>query len=404
MSDTAYPDPSPPKDYITRKSLLEDLAEKKKQADSFRITRKSLLEDLAVKKKHLDSFRDLCRDRWWSLSDASSEVRGNKEIILEAVQKDWRALQYASNALKANKEVVLAAVRHASKAILFACNSLKGDKQVVLECVQQDGNCLRFASDELRADKECVLAAVSNQPEALKFALEGLHQDRDCLIAAGLWDQGYEARASSMVGTTKVVLSTKFSLHEDSTPTATQFTVLLKAHPCFKKNHHQGGDNKKPCNNFVVYSPNAFQKGTCDPEWTRMEWPCRGTLETCRMPLEKSPNQPICWRVSFRHHLEEARDTMGFMVQIVELRHQGTHTSYEYQHQLGKGQEIERVMAREVGVKVFVAYQSLHPCFRHRLQFEREDIDRLCQRIQEWYDSGGTDREVCHVGEHILGT
>lgn len=403
MSDLVQPEQASPKDLrILRSSLLKDLArfaaEKKKEPDA------DASDGQAGGR--------IGREHWWSLRDAPPETRGKKELVLEAVQKDWRALQYASHALKADKEVVQAAVRHAGKAILFASDSLKADKEVVLECVQQDGNCLRFASNELRADKECVLVAVSNRSEALKFALEGLHQDRDCLIAAGLWDEGYdaphplatEANGTDKSHTKKVVLSTKFSLHEDSTPTATQFTVLLKAHPYF----HQGTsrapssslDNATQ-NKFVVYSPNAFQKGTCDPEWTRMEWPCRGTPATCRMPPS---NQPICWRVSFRRHLEEARDTMGFMVQIVELCQQGTHTSYEYHHQLGMGQEIERVMAREVGAKVFVVYQSMHQSFRHRLEFEEGDIDRLSQFIQEWYAGGCSDREVCHVGTQISGT
>ena len=148
------------------------------------------------------------------------------------------------------------------------------------------------------------MAAVTTTPTSLKFALRGLNQDRDCLIAAKLWDGDYDHPQTSsrnlqqcsndkkkvngsekmMMRKKRIVLSTRFSLGEESSPTATNFTVLFKSHPYIKSNGE-----------FVVHSPNAFSKGTCDPEWTRLEWPCRGTRETCRMVVvsEHSPSSRI---------------------------------------------------------------------------------------------------------------
>ena len=208
---------------------------------------------------------------------------------------------------------MLEAVRHhQGKTILLAADdNLRADREIMLECVQQDGNCLRFASSELRSDKELVLAAVTNKPEALKFALEGLTQDKDCLIAAGiLWDQ-YPAK-NNTASTRKIVLSTRFSLDEDSTPTATQFTVLWKEHPYFQRSH-------------TIYSPNAVSKATCDPQWTDWDWHCRGTKETCQMDINNTSDDPFllcCWRYSFRQHLEQAHNESqeGFM-----LANCGTH-------------------------------------------------------------------------------
>ena len=42
---------------------------------------------------------------------------------------------------------------------------------------------------------------------------------------------------------------------------ATEYAVQLKQHEYLRN----GG--------FIVYSPHAFAKATCDPEWTRSRWP-----------------------------------------------------------------------------------------------------------------------------------
>ena len=359
----------------------------------------------------------------WQLQDASHDVKNNKEIVLNIVAKDWRALQHASLHLKADKEVVLAAVRHEGKAILWASEILKADRDVILATVNQDGNCLRFASSALRSDKEIVLAAVKNKPESLKFALAGLNQDRECLVAAGLWDENYADGRSSFqnissdtltkegniettplsqqpaIARRKVVLSTRFSLDEDSTPTATRFTVLLK-----KNSFFLSGEEENPSNGdtlTTIYSPNAFNKGTCDPEWTRLEWPCIGTFETCKKVSHLKtgvPNQSqCCWRYSFRWHLQTAKETNGFMIQIVELRQIGDESGYNYEHRLGKGQKIERIMARDVGTKVFVVYQPLNVKYRYREFFHATHISHLVDKINEWYSGRCHDMTVCHV-------
>ena len=104
--------------------------------------------------------------------------------------------------------------------------------------------------------------------------------------------------------------------------------------------------------NFILYSPNAFSKSTCDPNWTSLEWPCRGTLATCRKQdhsLQKShaPTNDSCWRYSYRYHLQHARATSGFMIQVVD------YDPCLKQHILGNGQQIECILAQEVGTKVF---------------------------------------------------
>ena len=243
-------------------------------------------------------------------------------------------------------------------------------------------SALQHASDDLRGDKEVVLTAVKSDSESLKFALNGLNQDPECLIAAKLWDENYESNGQiTPIDATKIVLSTRFSLNARSSSTATQFTKELKLHPYIRD-----GD-------FVVYSPNAFSKGTCDPEWTRLEWTCRGTYKCCKMVEESLktgvPQPGCCWRYSFRYQLEEAKRTEGFMIQLVDCDMRGN------DHVLGKGQQIETEMARDVGTKVFRVYQ---PAWNGNARsFRQNDIGEIVNKIKEWYEGDCKRKLRCDI-------
>ena len=52
------------------------------------------------------------------------------------------------------------------QALRWASKELRGDKEVVLAAVQQNGQVLPFASKELQKDEEVVLAAVKQREEA----------------------------------------------------------------------------------------------------------------------------------------------------------------------------------------------------------------------------------------------
>lgn len=278
---------------------------------------------------------------------ASERLRNDKDVIMAAVQySSGKAIQYASCRLRNDKEVVLATIRaNAIMGIQYASRRLKMDPQVAIEAIKQDGECLKFLHPSMRGNKSFVIAAAKSKPESLKYGMGGLNQDRDCLIAAGLWDKYYDDIKNGMV---RIVLSTRFSLNEESSKTATQFTVCLKAHSHIKEG------------SFLVYSPNAFSKESCDPKWTRFDWPCRGTFDTCQMDealRRGAPTNACCWRYSFRHQLIRAKLVNGIMVQVVELRRATVFGKRGWVHIVGPGQRIEREMARQVGIKVFKIYQ-----------------------------------------------
>ena len=333
------------------------------------------------------------------------------------------------NELFNNKEVILMAcstIEGRGDMLQYATKNIRNDKEVVMTICKRDGNALQYASDNLRADKDIILAAVTTTPISLKYALGGLNQDKDCLIAAGIWDNEYHREfkkdhgggneKSAMttrsqnssctrdpsVGTqlpsqlpsptanftgqkTKLVLSTRFSLNEKSTSQATHFTIELKKNSYVREN-------------FVVYSPNAYSKSTCDPNWTDLEWPCRGTCDTCRMddhfkpPWENDNENPAdastmtslllsggcCWRYSFRWQLETAKKCGGAMIQFVD------YDADNSRHVLGNGQKIETEMARAAGIKIFKFFSGR---WRNSIRFlhMRQLIEALkeCPQTQE---------------------
>ena len=58
-------------------------------------------------------------NNYGSLCWASEEIRGNKNIVMEAVKSNGYEIQYASNELKNDKEVVITALKENKMA--FAC-------------------------------------------------------------------------------------------------------------------------------------------------------------------------------------------------------------------------------------------------------------------------------------------
>jgi hypothetical protein len=204
-----------------------------------------------------------------------------------------------------------------------------------------------------------------------------------------LWNEDYETRQRKMSDDDrrKAVLSTKFSLHEDSQSTVTEFTRLLNDHPYFQEG------------NFDIYSPNAYMKGTCDPQWTRMEWACRGSYETCKKePGLKTgrPHAACCWRYSFRWHLEQTKEMHGFMIQVVDIEQvRKVDRGKNYEYVLGDGQKIETVMAKEVGTKVFRIYRPRALDRENRRQlfqpFRDKHIDILVKHVEGWYQSSCSD-------------
>lgn len=110
-------------------------------------------------------------------------LKGDKEVVLAAVQSYGWALQYASKELRGDREVVLVAVKNFGGALRYASKELKEDREIVLTAVQNFGGELRYAGDELKKDPIVVLAAVKNYRNAFMWASEELKRDKEFLLA-----------------------------------------------------------------------------------------------------------------------------------------------------------------------------------------------------------------------------
>mmetsp|Transcript_6533 Transcript_6533/g.11425 ORF Transcript_6533/g.11425 Transcript_6533/m.11425 type:complete len:299 (-) Transcript_6533:79-975(-) len=266
---------------------------------------------------------------------------------------------------------------------------VRNNRNILLASVQKNGYALEYASPSLQNDKQVVMAAVKNRPNAIKYAHEQKKRDPDILVAASMYDENYDAMRKQHPYAKKIAMSTRFSLNPTSNSQSNKLTQLLK-----KSNFYQEGD-------FLVYAPNAFNKQTCDPQWTRFDWPCRGTVDTCRyenkLTDDGHPTDDCCWRYSFRSQLQEAKDTGGFMLQVVET---GTRVGMAKDATPGLGQTIELDMANTMGTKVFQVYRP-ETIKGYEWRFEDRHIDRITREISSWYDDNRNDMSVTVIRQHV---
>lgn len=222
---------------------------------------------------------------------------------------------------------------------------------------------LQNFSEKLRNDKEVVVAAVAKDGWELRHAGDDLKNDADCLRAAGLWMDSVHYGQPH-----KVVLSIKYGQAATSTPYATDFAKLLLKDEYLRE--------------FQTHNPNIWCKKQCkNPK-------CLGTLAGCSFteaqninPQTNKPSQASCWRVSFRHHLEEARDTGGFMLQLEE------------EGGLGEGQKLEAKMAEELEIKVFRVYTDKMD--ENGNAVFPKDIKKVGDVVEAWYrDTSAGNRMV----------
>jgi len=212
-----------------------------------------------------------------------------------------------------------------------------------------------------------VLEAVRARPGALKYAMGGLNEDDECLKTAG---RIASKEKNSLYGRTeKVILSLKgLGKASDS---AGRLAMAMRADPILGQ--------------FKTYNPSAFSRGSCDPTFTSISHPCRGTSSTCKYTegqnLEHSrPSSKTCWRFTYRFHLNECKTAKGFMVQLKE------------ESGLDDGQVIQTDMADGVGLKIFRV--QLSSTESHVLN---KVVKLLSQEVQSWFKTDLKDTSLCNV-------
>ena len=111
------------------------------------------------------------------LKNASADITGNREIVLEVIKKRGTELQFVSMGLKGDREIVLEAVKNNGWSLQYASEILKKDYDIVLEAVKNMGFALQFADKSLRKNKSIVLEALKTSRRAIEYADKSLLND-----------------------------------------------------------------------------------------------------------------------------------------------------------------------------------------------------------------------------------
>jgi hypothetical protein len=138
------------------------------------------------------------------LEVASTELRADRDIVMQAVARWGGALESAATKLQADREVVEAAVRWNGNALRWASQSIIGDKSFVRWAINSGFNMFQMLPERLRKDesigkaavrrsisylhslhpsmksnREVMSAAINKQRKAINFASPELRGDRD---------------------------------------------------------------------------------------------------------------------------------------------------------------------------------------------------------------------------------
>lgn len=84
----------------------------------------------------------------WSVSD---NLKGDKEVVCEALSNCGYALCYASKEIKSNKEIVLHALKNNPSAIAYASQELQDDDEIFKEYVYKKPFAYQITNNYLQA-------------------------------------------------------------------------------------------------------------------------------------------------------------------------------------------------------------------------------------------------------------
>ena len=128
------------------------------------------------------------KDGFMELNNFNETIRGDRDIVIEAINKDSWNLRYASPELRNDREIVLEAMK--SNGIILQCagEKLRKDRELVLLAVQEENNPLIISSEliplKFRDDREIVLHAVKNCPFNIQYASPELQNDKEIVLEA----------------------------------------------------------------------------------------------------------------------------------------------------------------------------------------------------------------------------
>jgi hypothetical protein len=101
---------------------------------------------------------------------ANQQIRNNRILLNQLINKDPRAIKYASNQLKQDKELVLLSIEKNGLCLKYIDNNIDLYRGYVLLAVEKNGMALEYATEDLKDDYDIVLKAILSNIDALRFA------------------------------------------------------------------------------------------------------------------------------------------------------------------------------------------------------------------------------------------
>ena len=113
------------------------------------------------------------------------EFRSNRSLVLNILRDNGYLYDVIADELKSDKEILFTVLRGSYfDGFMHASTELRADREVVLEVVKMNGDCLQYVSTEMQHDFEVVMEAVKSHGCALQFASADLRDNFEvCQVA-----------------------------------------------------------------------------------------------------------------------------------------------------------------------------------------------------------------------------
>mmetsp|Transcript_87749 Transcript_87749/g.183430 ORF Transcript_87749/g.183430 Transcript_87749/m.183430 type:complete len:478 (-) Transcript_87749:249-1682(-) len=121
---------------------------------------------------------------WMCLKYATDELKGEREIVMLAVQSGGWALSYASEALQTDREVALAATKQNWQVFKVLARKLRVDAEIAEAAIRQDWHAIKLVAKELKTDVNLARIAVEQSWISFQFLPKELRAMRELALLA----------------------------------------------------------------------------------------------------------------------------------------------------------------------------------------------------------------------------
>jgi hypothetical protein len=119
-------------------------------------------------------------------------LRGDREVVLTAVQQNGHALQYAEEPSRSDRDIILAAVRNNGLALWHRRGTMYiHDEDIVMEAVSQNGDALKYVGRDLKMNRDIVLAAVQTNGLSLMYCQGTPHVHDEEIVKRAVEQNGH---------------------------------------------------------------------------------------------------------------------------------------------------------------------------------------------------------------------